>query len=311
MVDGYDIAHAIGRGKSRLGYHTLLTYYDESSPLTGAGVILCTDSPMGGHTSTCLSANCQLNAIWASPAGCLWAVDDYGDVFTLADVLMPAAPYSGLEFSSGKFDLSWKVGRIFDGQLNGIWGIADDDVWVTSFAGTVLHFDGHSWARHELPQAPTALKGTGANDLYVVGYHGNIHHWDGKRWSKLALPLGVRPDDAFTDIAIRSDGAVLICARSGALLIGSAQDGFIDVGSAAYKWYGIECLGNRVLLAGGEGGIFEYVDGQFVCLKDKGHPVAVFEVDGSLAFIPAEQKPRPWYVRYEPGAQREWTKVET
>ena len=39
--------------------------------------------------------------------------------------------------------------------------------------------------------------------------------------------------------------------------------------------------------------------------------VGVFEMDDAINFIPAEQQPHPWFVRYEPGAEREWTKVNT
>jgi hypothetical protein len=311
MRDGFEIVHAIDLAKSSLGYHTLLVYYNESDPLGAVGSILCAEHPVEGRRRLCLAANCQLNALWVSPAGNLWAVDDHGDVFTVAEVRMPAPPYRNLDFNSGSYSLSWHVGQVFHGQLNGIWGSADDDVWVTSFAGTALHFNGETWTPHELFRGPNAIKGQSPDDIYVVGYDGNIHHWDGTQWSKLPVPNGVDPTDVFTDVAFTGDGRVLITARSGTLLIGSARDGFIDVGNGAYNWYGVGCFEGRIFLAGGEKGIFEYTDNRFICLKDKGHPVGVIEGSDAINFIPAEQKPEPWFVRYEPRAEREWSKVNT
>lgn len=309
MRNKYEIVHITAIAISKLGENRILTYYNESDAMNAVGAVSITVKDK--TTSTCLGANFQLNAMWSSPSGNLWVVDDQGDVFTTAEVNFIAPPYQHLKFNSGYFDVQWHVTEAYKGQLNSIWGTADNDVWVTSFNGPALHWDGKDWTEYALPQAPTGIDGSASDDVYIVGYHGNIHHFDGTEWHKLALPEHIRSDEAFTDVKVLSAERVYITGRSGCLLVGNAHTGFKDIGHAQYTWYGVGELAGRIFLAGGTQGIFELVDGQFVCLKDKGHPVGVFETPNAINFIPAEQQPNPWFVRYEPGASREWTKVNT
>ncbi|MBB1354059.1 hypothetical protein [Pseudoalteromonas sp. SR45-5] len=308
MRNNYEIVHIIDITYSNLGEHRLITYYNESNALGAVGGVALT---LEGVTQTCLGINFQLNAMWSSENGHLWVVDDQGDVFTNASINFKQPPFERLKFNSGSFDIKWNVTEVFKGQLNAIWGTTDEDVWVTSFAGPAFHWDGQSWAKYTLPKAPNAIDGSASDDVYVVGYDGNIHHFNGNEWTKINLPSGIPQQDAFTDVKVLSRDKVFITGRSGCLLVGNANDGFTDIGSAKYSWYGVGAIDERIFLAGGEQGIFELIDGQFVCLKDKGQPVGVFETPNAINFIPAEQQPNPWFVRYEPGASREWTKVNT
>ncbi|GAA3929026.1 hypothetical protein [Litoribacillus peritrichatus] len=307
-MSDYEISHVIDITNSKLGEHSIYTHYDESNPMGAVGEVRLSE---GDRAKTCLGANCQINAMWSSREGNLWVVDDHGDVFTNADVSFENPPFKSLEFSNGHFDIDWNVGEVFQGQLNGIWGTSDSDVWVTSFSGPALHWDGENWTQYELPQAPNQIDGSASDDVYIVGYHGNIHHWDGSRWTKVNLPEGILSTDTFTDVKAVSKELVYITGRSGCLLVGNAKVGFRDIGSPKFAWYGVGSLDGRIFLAGGELGIFELVDEQFVCLKDKGNPVGVFETPGAINFIPAEQQPNPWFVRYAPNEERAWLKVTT
>ena len=308
MRNNYEIVHVIDLALSKLGEHRLVTYYNETN---ASGAIGGVNLTINGHTKTCLGCNFQLNAMWASESGNLWVVDDQGDVFTTAAVNFTKPAFALLKFNAGSFDINWQVTEAFKGQLNGIWGTTDSDVWATSFAGPVLHWNGSDWSQHDLPEAPNAIDGSASDNIYVVGYHGNIHHYDGHTWNRVAPHSNLSSTDTFTDVKVVSKDLVYITAQSGCLLVGNTTDGFKDIGSGKYAWYGIGTIEKRVFLAGGDAGIFELIDGQFICLKDKGQPVGVFETPGAINFIPAEQQPNPWFVRYEPGASREWTKVNT
>ncbi|MBB1305956.1 hypothetical protein [Pseudoalteromonas sp. SR43-5] len=308
----YEIVHVIDVTARDDKDYALTTYYNEASPINAVGSVQALTRNNGSTRSrTFLGANFQLNAMWLSLKGNLWVVDDQGDVFTNASINFKQPPFERLKFNSGSFDIKWNVTEIFKGQLNAIWGTTDEDVWVTSFAGPAFHWGGQSWSKYTLPKAPNAIDGSASDDVYVVGYDGNIHHFNGNEWTKINLPSGIPQQDAFTDVKVLSRGKVFITGRSGCLLVGNANDGFTDIGSAKYSWYGVGAIDERIFLAGGEQGIFELIDGQFVCLKDKGQPVGVFETPNAINFIPAEQQPNPWFVRYEPGASREWTKVNT
>ena len=307
-MNTYDISHIINITSSKLGKHSIYTYYNESNPMGAVGDVRLSEDDFA---QTCLGANCQLNAMWSSDKGNLWVVDDHGDVFTNADVNFQKPPYKDLEFNSASYDIDWKVSEVFSGQLNGIWGTSDSDVWVTSFKGPALHWNGTDWKQYDLPQAPNEIDGSATDDIYIVGYHGNIHHWDGQQWNKVVLPHNIKQDDAFTDVKVVNKEFVYITGRSGCLLVGNAQSGFKDIGSPKYAWYGVGTLNGRIFLAGGELGIFELINDQFVCLKDKGHPVGVFDDKDAVYFIPAEQQPKPWYVRYAPNEKRAWLRVTT
>ncbi len=310
MKEDYEIVHVIDLVESKYGLHGIVTYYNESEPAGAVGNVQSLIRQNGStENKTCLGTNGQLNAMWSSPEGELWVVDDNGDVFTSAQLSFSKPAYKNLSFNSGFYNIDWKVTQIYFGQLNGIWGTSDSNVWVTSFAGLTFHWNGIEWQEYELPQAPNAIEGSACDDIYVVGYEGNIHHWNGQEWLKVALPTGALENEAFTDICVINKEKVYITARSGVLLVGNARDGFVNVGSDQFSWYGIGYLLGRLFLAGGEQGIFELADSQFTCLKDKGHPVGVFTLSDAITFIPAEQQPGPWFVMYAPNEQRQWAKI--
>ncbi|WP_028294855.1 beta propeller repeat protein [Oceanobacter kriegii] len=302
----YEIEHVIDAARSTDGRYSLYTMYDESDPLSAVGQLaFCSDNT---HDQL-LGVNCQLNAFWISPSGSVWVVDDHGDVYTTASASFSGKHYKNLEFSGNGFE--WNVKQIFWGQLNGVWGTSDNDVWVTSFNGEVLHWNGAEWKEEFLFESPNSIDGSGLDDVYVVGYSGNIFHWNGAKWSKVILPDDVGDDEAFTDVCVVDSKTVYITGRNSRLLKGNAIDGFCDIGVAGYSWYGVGNIDNRVFLAGGAKGIFEYADGKFVCLKDKGNPVGVFSSGGSVFFIPAEQQPRAWYVEYNPTHPKPWSRYNT
>lgn len=297
----YEIEHVIDAAKNSNGSYALYTEYNESDPSSAVGQLALYGTNFDGQI---LGANCQLNAFWLSPSGAVWVVDDHGDVFTTADVRFSTPPFEKLEYRGNGFN--WKVTNIFWGQLNGIWGTSDDDVWITSFNGEVFHWNGSQWREEFLFEAPNSISGSSADDVYVVGYSGSIFHWDGASWTKVALPEDVEHNEAFTDVCVVDYKTVYITGRNSRLLKGNSVDGFSDVGVLGYSWYGVANIGCRVFLAGGSRGIFEYSNGSFVCLKDKGHPVGAFSSGGAVFFIPAEQQPRAWYIEYNPNSPKPW-----
>lgn len=293
---------------SNWGEHRLYTVYDEGDPLAGAGAITLAQS---SKNSSFLKANYQLNGMWASHEGNLWTIDDVGNVYSTFLKLNTEKPaHKNLRYGSD-LDVEWRVSQIFWGQLNGIWGTSDTDVWVTSFAGPGFHWDGRYWNEFELAEAPTAIQGVRSDDIYIVGYHGAIQHWDGSIWTKVALPSNVRKNEPFTDVCVVDSDTVYITGRGGVLLVGNAKSGFNNISTSEYSWYGVEEFNGRIFLAGGPKGVFELIDGQFVCLKDKGHPVGVCASKEGVNFFPAEESEKPWFIRYTPGARREWVKIST
>jgi hypothetical protein len=66
--------------------------------------------------------------------------------------------------------------------LYGVWASSASDVWVVGVAGTVLHFDGNSWAPVSIsgPSPTQVLSGVwgtpGGGDVWVVGAGGTVLH---------------------------------------------------------------------------------------------------------------------------------------
>jgi hypothetical protein len=75
-------------------------------------------------------------------------------------------------------------------DLPGVWGTAANDVWITGYGGTILHWDGAAWTRVASPTTAflSLPWGSGPNDIWVVGTGGAIIHWDGAAWS--TVPSG-------------------------------------------------------------------------------------------------------------------------
>ena len=97
------------------------------------------------------------------------------------------------------------------GWLLSVWGPAPDDLYAvggTPDEGTVVHFDGASWAPLDLGVETPLLNwsfGFGASDVFVVGNEGTILHYDGAAWTQQTTPTtenlwgiwGASPSDVY------------------------------------------------------------------------------------------------------------------
>ncbi|ABC30083.1 hypothetical protein HCH_03328 [Hahella chejuensis KCTC 2396] len=313
----YEINQVLGVCENLKGeIYEVFTHYDEGDAVSAVGTI--TKSPtdkngivLGQRPPQVLWADTQLNAMWMSPEGNLWVVDRSGNAYTDADVTFPTPPQPSFRYKKLAADKDWNVTYVANNLLQAVWGTSNNDVWASSFRGQAYHWDGQCWSEHDIGNVSTAMDGSGPDDIYIVGYHGKIHHYDGQTWKQIPYPDHLPEGEVFTDVKVISESEVYICGRSGDLLKGNAKDGFVDIGSPEYTWYGIGCLNERIFLAGGSKGIFELKDGQFICLKDKGNPVGVFETQKAIYFIPGEQQENSWIIQYWPGADKEWMKISS
>lgn len=97
-----------------------------------------------------------------------------------------------------KASLSWQNPIPTGNDLHGIWGTADDDVWIGGAHGTIVRWDGVK-ARvvyeGKTDQPLYAMWGSGRNDMWIAGSssdRGEVLHWDGAAWSS-AFTLGKHP----------------------------------------------------------------------------------------------------------------------
>ena len=105
-------------------------------------------------------------------------------------------------------------------SLLGVWGMHADDVWAVGNERTLLHWDGLTWVRHQMPPTELAIEhldgvwGSASDDVWAVGSMGLILHWDGSSWMLMTSPslqwlTAVRGASAQDVWAVGSYGTVL------------------------------------------------------------------------------------------------------
>jgi hypothetical protein len=105
-------------------------------------------------------------------------------------------------------DLTWAATPL----LNDVWGDSEDDIYAVGEAGTVLRFDGSSWARVTSGDMDNLVNvWRDGSDVLVADEHGEVYTYDGSDWSRTG---GFdRPDpagDVLND-AWQIPGGELIC----------------------------------------------------------------------------------------------------
>ena len=155
-----------------------------------------------------------LRAIWSPRASDLWAVGDNGAAVhwngtTFAEFRTPPMGRPGSYNLSS--DTSLEVPADARGNLTGIWGSADDDVWAVGgpagargthcFMGdkglqldkiewgtALLHWDGKSWKAVDTGDVIwlKAIWGRAKDDIWAIG-DDVLMHFDGRSWTKQQL----------------------------------------------------------------------------------------------------------------------------
>lgn len=139
----------------------------------------------GRWTQLTSGTTANLRGVWAASASDAWAVGEDGT----------ALRYDGATWT--------RVGALTI-DLHAVFGTAADDVYLVG-TGTVVHFDGKSFASRSLPGEPLAISGTSSTDLWVTGENARVSHFTGS-WQTGIDPgagstylgvLAVAPDDVW------------------------------------------------------------------------------------------------------------------
>ena len=145
------------------------------------------------------------------------------------DALMPDAPTPDLGPPPAKVVSSagWGLRSplTIPRDLIGVYGTAQDNVWVVGAQGTVLQFNGHVWISHDpgVTALLNAVWTTSAKQVWVVGAGGTILHYDGVTWTQqtsgttkgLRDIWGSGPKDIWAvgdKVVLRYDGAAWTAA---------------------------------------------------------------------------------------------------
>ncbi len=96
-----------------------------------------------------------------------------------------------LQHGPGGWRQSMPGGKV---SWTGVWGATPDDVWITSFQGSIFHFDGQAWApvAHDFSGRIMGVWGFGPREVYFMISDtggGKVWRWFGEgRWRQLQIP---------------------------------------------------------------------------------------------------------------------------
>ncbi len=157
--------------------------------LVGAdGMILRYDRAADEFMRVATDTSATLFGAWIAPSGALYTV---GGVVGSADL--------GPIMFKVEAGIAAEVTDLPTGIANAenffkVWGAAEDDIWVISDMGTILHFDGVDWGRQVLPAGPrlVTVHGSGADDVTVVGgaSRATMFERDGAAWQDVSPAAG-------------------------------------------------------------------------------------------------------------------------
>ncbi len=199
------------------------------------GLVLRYDRAAGTFTTVDTDTTATLFGAWVAPSGLVYAV---GGVVGSSDLGPVLLRIDG--------DVATEVTDLPSGISNNenffkVWGSADDDVYVVSDLGTVLHFDGTLWAKQVLPDNPrlVTLHGSGPGDLTVVGgvSRPTIFSKTGLAWEDISPAAGQPLNGVYTT----ADGGGFAGGFGNFLMervngVWSMADGSLAL---AYDWHGV------------------------------------------------------------------------
>jgi photosystem II stability/assembly factor-like uncharacterized protein len=261
-----------------------------------------------------LNTNDTLVALWASPAGNLWATSARGMMWTTASVRWPPPTWAPLDYDVLDPKLPWTVTSLpklarkrIDPIINAVWGVSDDFVLAGTFQGSIYVWNGSGWLEMPTPSPHgiNHIHGQGAQDVWAVGERGTILHYDGKTWRRIPYPGDDDPTDGLTGVRALPGGEVVICGRAGRVLRGG-RDGLEIVAEAGTSFYGVAAFRERLILAGRDA-IFELIKNRVSTIRDTFGAVGAFECRNLLLFAEPNQEDGPGVVIYDPDAETPWS----
>lgn len=165
-----------------------------------AGLVLRTEDDGATFTKIATTTNATLFGAWVAPSGRLYTVG--GVVFSSDE-----GPILLSVDGDVATEVTLPAGLSNNENLFKVWGSADDDIWVISDMGTVLHFNGTAWSSVVLPDNPrlVTVHGSGPTDVVIVGglSRTTIFQRDGMAWDDVSPPGGQPLNGVF----VKADGA--------------------------------------------------------------------------------------------------------
>jgi hypothetical protein len=132
----------------------------------GGGTVGPDQTNVGGHQGWIQElTGFGMNAIWGPSRDLLYASGGVGFVN---------------RYNAGQWEV---LPTGFSGFVLALWGTSADNVYAI-VEKQVMRFDGNTWRLvYESTETLTDIWGSSASDIFVVGNNGTIVHWDGTSWA--------------------------------------------------------------------------------------------------------------------------------
>ena len=211
-----------------------------------------------------------LSAIWGSSTQDIWAVGQAS-----------LSTYGIWHFNGTSWE---KYHQTPGGGLSGLWGTANNNIWLGNVGGLLWHFNGSEWVFHSKLKIEgyeefciQKIWGLSENEIYLLGaktYGENpveelgIFKYDGNSWKRINIPK------------LAKNGFVIYKDRAGDILFLTTEYGNNKI--SLYSWNGITLntifesenqrlqlrrLGEKTVIIYGNK-IYQYVNGKPELIKD-------------------------------------------
>ena len=263
------------------------------------------------HKTTLFATNVTLADITVSSLGTIWAVDMMGHLYSSKSKLNGSNLYEKLETQA--YALKWSYQGITEQTPVCIIG-EDSDLWIATFEGALIHYDGRSFTSYAGIKRPIRFKKVNG-DYFLMGYGCQLMQYKNKQWHAMTFDPSIASDTPINDVAY-ANGQLLAVSNLGLILRQQPNKIFaIAMNMPDIPWFGCDTLNDKVYLAGGSKGAYvlpkpESNDVSEVTLIKQGHFVAVEVLDRKVVFLQASTTSAN-FVCYLPSQQRQWFLVST
>ncbi|PKG34159.1 hypothetical protein [Psychrobacter sp. Sarcosine-3u-12] len=263
------------------------------------------------YKTTLLTTNVTLADITVSSLGTIWAVDMMGHLYSSKSKLNGSNLYEKLETQA--YALKWSYQRITEQTPACIIG-EDSDLWIATFEGTLIHYDGQSFTSYAGIKRPIRFKEVNG-DYFLMGYGCQLMQYENKQWHAMTFDLSITSDTPINDVTY-ANGQLLAVSNLGLILRQQSNNIFvIAMNMPDIPWFGCDTFKGAVYLAGGSKGAYmlpksENNNLSEVTLIKQGYFVAVEALDSKVIFLQANTTSAN-FVCHLPSARREWFLVST
>lgn len=256
------------------------------------------------HPLVLLEVNAPLSDFTVSAVGTIWAIDRLGRLYSSKPELKGAQNEELLLYSDG---LEWSVQSITSATPVCIVG-QDDDLWIATQEGQLLHYDGQNFSSFVGIDMPTGMKEVNGR-YFLMGPSQQLLEYRGGDWHSLAFAQAVPADITINDVT-ELNGELIVVSNLG-LILRQQKDGLLTVllDTPSIPWSGCDVLHDTLYLAGGSHGAYCLTGTSVISIQHNADILAVARIAEHLAYLLAPTA-NPLVLGYMPNDEQPWRLIK-